>query len=275
MTVKDFLEKLGAIEVKIETISAVYRTFVYDFNDNVLNYDENFVRNILQGFSAEDFASFGVKLGRCLSDCKEERKDLSVIADTSYAKNIVKIEQLIENLVNIYYEVANNNSSKKDNTTTAIAQHDEYLQEIKGKLKSLNDDIVAANKLIDDKIFTLLINTVAILGIFVAIAFAGFGVSSIFSNLDFTQAFSSKEALVKSVFFLLLTAVLSYNLLLLLVYFVYKLSRPLIIKITKDNNGNDLQESFSKTINLTPFIWVDGIMAILVIALFIACLIIG
>ena len=271
MTVKDFLEKLGSIEVKIETISAVYRTFVYEFKDEVLNYDENFVRDILQRFSAEDFASFGVKLGRCLSDCKEERKNLSAVAETPYAQNVVKVEQLIEKLVTIYYEVANNNSSKKDSTTTAIAQHDEYLQEVKGKLKSLNDDIVAANKLIDDKIFSLLINTVAILGIFVAIAFAGFGVSSIFSNLDFTQAFTSSANLVKSVFFLLLVTLLSYNLLLLLVYFIYKLSRPILVKTKNCGNEDTPCESFSQTIHLTPFLWVDAIVFIVTIGLFIWC----
>jgi len=271
MTVKDFLEKLGTIEVKIETISALYRTFVYEFTDDILNFDENLVRDILQRCSVEELASFGVKLGRCLSDCKEEQKNLSVVLDSPYAKNVVKVEQLIEKLVAIYYEVANRNSNKKDSTTTAKVQNDEYLQEVKGKLKSLNDDIVAANKLIDDKIFTLLINTVAILGIFVAIAFAGFGVSSIFSNIDLAQAFSSSANLVKLVFFLLLVTFLSYNLLLLLVYFIFKLSRPILVKIKKDGNKDEPCESFSQTVNLTPFLWIDAIILVATIGFFVWC----
>lgn len=271
MTVLEFITELSKIEVKIDAISALYHSFAYDFKDSVLNYDEKHIRALLQSFSEEDFASFGTKLGRCFSDCKEERKNLSSIGDNPYAQNIEKVEKLIENLVTLYYEVANNNSTKQDSTTTAISQHDEYLKEVKGKLKDLNTAVDNANKLIDDKIFTLLINTVAILGIFVAIAFAGFGVTNIFSNIDFTESFSSRENLVKSVFFLFLVALLSYNLLLLLVYFIYKLSRPLIIKITKDNKGNELQESFSKTMNLTPFIWTDVIMSVLTIGLFIWC----
>lgn len=271
MTVKDFLEKLSTIEVKIETISAVYRTFVYEFRDEVLVYDKNQVREMLQALTGENFASFGVKLGRCLSDCQEERKNLSPVADTLYAQNVAKVEKLIEGLVSLYYDVADNRTSKKDSTEATLSQHDEYLEEVKTKLKDLNTAVDNANKLIDDKIFTLLINTVAILGIFVAIAFAGFGITNIFSNLDFAKAFASRESLVKSVFFLLLTAVLSYNLLLLLVYFIYKLSRPLVIRISKDDKGSELQETFVKTMNMTPFIWVDCIMAALTIATFIAC----
>lgn len=271
MTVKDFLEKLSKIEVKSEPISAVYRTFVYEFKDEVLIYDKDQVRETLQTLPVESFSSFGVKLGRCLSDCQEERKNLSTVADTLYAQNVTKVEKLIEELVSLYYEVANNKTSKKDSTETALSQHDAYLKEVKTKLKDLNTAVDNANKLIDDKIFTLLINTVAILGIFVAIAFAGFGVTNIFSNLDFSQAFASKENLIKSVFFLFLTAVLSYNLLLLLVYFIYKLSRPLVIRISKDEKGSDLQETFLKTMNLTPFIWVDIILSVLTIGLFVWC----
>lgn len=271
MTVKDFLDKLSTIEVKIETISAVYRTFVYEFKDELLVYDKNQVCEMLQAFTGESFASFGVKLGRCLSDCQEERKNLSTVADTLYAQNVAKVEKLIEGLVSLYYDVANKKTSKKDSTEATLSQHDEYLEEVKTKLKDLNTAVDNANKLIDDKIFTLLINTVAILGIFVAIAFAGFGITNIFSNLDFAKAFASRESLVKSVFFLLLTAVLSYNLLLLLVYFIYKLSRPLVIRVSKDDKGGESQETFVKTMNLIPFIWVDCIMTALTIVAFIVC----
>lgn len=271
MTVLEFIEKLSEIEVKIDAISALYHSFAYSFKNDILNYDKNSVRQRLQSFSEEDFASFGTKLGRCFSDCKEEKNNLSSLAETPYAQNIAKVEKLIEELVSIYYEVAKSNTTKTDNTTTAIAQHEEYLKEVKDKLKSLNNAISDANKLIDDKIFTLLINTVAILGIFVAIAFAGFGVTSIFSNINFTEAFSSHGNFIKSVFFLFLVALLSYNLLLLLVYFIYKLSRPLIIKVIEDNKGNETQRSFSKTVNLTSFFWVDAIMFALTIGLFLWC----
>lgn len=272
MTVLEFITELSKIEVKIDAISALYHSFAYSFEDKVLKYDEKHVRTLLQSFSEEDFASFGTKLGRCFSDCQEEQKNLASLTDTLYAQNIEKVKNLLEKLVSIYYAVANNKSSKNENTATAIAQHDEYLKEVKGKLKLLNDAVEDANKLIDDKIFTLLINTVAILGIFVAIAYTGFGVTSIFSKISFSEAFVSSDNLIKTVFLLLMVALLSFNLLFLLVYFIYKLSRPLIIKIKKDAEGKETQETFSKTVNLTPFLWIDGIMLAITIVFFIWCI---
>ena len=271
MTVLDFITKLSKIEVKIETISALYHSFAYDFKDSDLNYDKNYIETILNSFTDEDFASFGTKLGRCFSDCQDERKNLESILDTPYAEKIVKVENLLQDLVTVYYEVADKKSTKQDSTSTAVLQHEEYLKEVKLKLKDLNASVENANKLIDDKIFTLLINTVAILGIFVAIAFAGFGVTSIFSNIDFATAFVSSASLIKTVFLLFLVATLSYNLLFILIYFIYKLSRPLVIKTKKDDEGNELQETFSNTMNLCPFFWIDGIMFVVTIALFIWC----
>lgn len=269
MTVQDFLNKLVEIEVKIETISAVYHSFVYEFNEDVLNYDKEIVNNVLKNLSVEEFAAFGIKLGRCLSECREEQKHLAEIAETDFAQKAKKIEILIEELVNAYYSFSNSNSTKKDNTLSAIEQHEKYLEEVKLKLKDLNNAVVNANELIDDKIFTLLINTVAILGIFVAIAFAGFGVTSIFSNINFSQACLSYANLIKAVFFLILTSLLSYNLLLLLVYFIFKLSRPLIIRAKKDKDGNEAYESFNKSINLTPFLWIDFVLLSLSIIFFV------
>lgn len=271
MTVLEFIEELKKIEVKIDSISALYHRFVYEFENSTANYDKKAVYSILQRLSEEDFASLGIKLGRCFSDCQKERKILSSTNEGVYAQNLGRVEKLIEDLVSLYNEVAQSSSTKQDNTTTTILQHEEYLKEVKGKLKDLNIAINKANKLIDDKIFTLLINTVAILGIFVAIAFAGFGVTTIFSSIDFAEAFSSKENLIKSVLFLFLIALLSYNMLLILVYFIYKLSRPLIIRMTKDENGNELEESFSGTMNLTPFLIADLAIACLTVILFIWC----
>ncbi|MBQ2390861.1 MAG: hypothetical protein II306_03745 [Clostridia bacterium] len=270
MTVLDFIEKLKIIEVKLEQISALYHIFACEFTDDVLNFKKEEVETALKYLSDEESASFGMKLGRCFSDCQDELENLASMSDTDYSKKIVKVEKLFQDLVTIYYEVSKK-STKTDNTSTTISQHEEYLKEVKSKLKDLNSAVENANKLIDDKIFTLLINTVAILGIFVAIAFAGFGMTSIFSNIDFSQAFISSGNLVKSVFFLFLVSLLSYNLLFLLVYFIYKLSRPLILKVKQDDDGNDLLETFSNTMNLCPFIWIDVIMCVLTIGLFVWC----
>lgn len=274
MTVENFLKKLIKSEVTIETISVLYHSFAYEFKEEFLNYNEEKVRSTFKNLSQEEFAGIGMKLGRCFSECQEEQKNLSSFADGAYAQNINRVKELFEKLVSIYYEVANDTSaktSKNEDATTVIAQHAAKLKEIKEKLKDVSDNVSNANKLIDDKIFSLLINTVAILGIFVAIAFAGFGVTSIFSNIDFTYALSSRENLVKTVFLLFLVALLSYNLLILLVYFIYKLSRPLIIEVKNDNGKGETTEPFYETINLTPFWWIDAITLALTIGLFAWC----
>lgn len=270
MTIIEFLNKLNSIEPKPNTIATVYHSFLSDLDDaSQKDYDE--ANNLMRTLSEEEFASLGMKLGRCLANYQEEEDTISIIADTHYATTLKKAGELIKKIVSIYNDVASLRASKDDNVKTAEKQNDAYLLEVKEKLKNLNDDVSKANALIDDKIFSLLINTVTILGIFVAIAFTGFGVTSIFTSVDYNLAFTSHGNFIKMLFFLLLVSFMSYNLLLLLVYFVYKLSRPLITKIKIDDDGNEKQETFFKTVNLTPFLWIDGIMLIITLVLFICC----
>lgn len=62
MTVLEFIEELKKIEVKIDSISALYHRFVYEFENSTANYDKKAVYSILQRLSEEDFASLGIKL---------------------------------------------------------------------------------------------------------------------------------------------------------------------------------------------------------------------
>ena len=287
MTSLEFATKLNSINEKSEVLEAIY-AFI---NNCSGEYSKDEIRFFIDNISEEKFTSFGNKLGFCRNHCIEELKKSDNETEPDYLQRLRKVEKLLFELSTIYQNIVTNRKEAKETSGVedAIHQNAAVLKEVNAKvtqfrkdLKNAKKDIEKANNLIDEstknidnKIFSLLINTVAILGIFVAIAFAGFGITSIFSNIGCVQMLSSREDLIKSVFFLHLAAVLSYNLLLLLVYFIYKLSRPLIIKITKDNNGSDLQETFTKTINLTPFIWIDVIMAVLAIGLLIVCLILG
>lgn len=290
MTIIDFLNKLNEKEFKNEAISAVFHALVYDLNNETLNYNETEVKQEFMKLYPNELSAFGAKLGRCLAICNEELENLSSVANTTYAQNLRKIEPHIKQITAIYSDVLSNASNKKDSEETAIAQHDKSLKEIKVRIKSLNDDIVNANKLIDDKIFTLLINTVSILGIFVAIAFAGFGTMSIISGLDLKIMTESTGGFIKGIFFMLLIALLSYNLLLLLIYFIFKLSRPIMkdSRLDIDSNMKNKQQvqfdeevevktndfRFLYTVKLTPFFVIDGILFILTVSLFIACFIV-
>lgn len=189
-------------------------------------------------------------------------------------------------------ELSKNLSDAIRQNSAVLAETRNKVEEFRKDLKTTKDDIEKVNKQIessktnidetkksidetkkniDEKIFSLLINTVAILGIFVAIAFAGLGITSLFSDLDFATAFASKENFIRTVFFLFLVALLSYNLLLLTVYFVFKLSRPILGGLGEklsDKQDDNKSQRFKDNISLIPFYWVNGIMLFIIIVLF-------
>lgn len=288
MTSLEFITKLNSVNEKSKILEVVY-AFINNFSDE---YNKEKIRTFIENISEEKFTSFGNKLGLCRIHCLEELKKTDNEKEAEYLQSLRTVEKMLFDLSSIYQNVASKKKEEKEtkevpkNVTdalkqniavvneavTKVGQFREELKIAKKDIEKANDQIEASKKTIDDKVFSLLINTVAILGIFVAIAFAGFGVTSIFSNINFTQACMSYDKLVKAVFFLITTALLSYNLLLLLVYFIFKLSRPLIIRAQKDKDGKEFYETFSKTINLTPFLWIDGILFLLSIGFFIWCL---
>ena len=186
---------------------------------------------------------------------------------------ISDLMKIYENIAQGHKKVRNKKETGQESIESAIAQHEESLKEIKNRISELNTTVRDANKLIDDKIFTLLLNTVAILGIFVAIAFTGFGVVSVFSSIDLNVSLTNVNAFFKNIFFLLLVALLSYNLLLLLVYFIFKLSRPIwpFTQPLKDDDADEQSEEqigFKSAVNLKPFLIIDAIMVGLVVLFF-------
>lgn len=89
------------------------------------------------------------------------------------------------------------------------------------KIETVSNNIHEQNGIFDSKVFQLLINTIAILGIFVAIAFAGFGGTSFLTNITIDLS----DDFFGSVFYLFLVALFVYNILLLLLYFVFVILR--------------------------------------------------
>ena len=159
-----------------------------------------------------------------------------------------------------------NNKSNDNSKETTDEQQRKNVAELKAKIDDLYSRLEAANNLMENKTFALLVNTVSILGIFVAIAYTGFGVVSIFSSIDLGVSIKCTTAFLKNIFFLLLTALLSYNLLLLLVYFIFKLSRPISFANTigsSINNKNVDQPGFKEAVNLCPFLVVDAVLLVI------------
>lgn len=273
MNVQEFIEKLIKIaDTDPASIEDLYQHFLHDFDggdldgEDLKEDDKERVRKRLKRLGNEASGSFEMKMERCLNICKAQKKKLSSKDESLYAKKVRKLYTLLRGIETVFHEVQEKRSTKNSNSETTREQNDEYIKEIRVKLVELNNAVADANKLIDDKIFAMLINTVTILGIFVAIAFTGFSVTTLFSNIDFGQAVISQGNFIKSVFFLILVSWLSYNLLLLLIYFIYKLSRPL-----KAPGENEAPESFRRAVKLKYFLWIDAGIFIVVIGLFFWC----
>lgn len=287
MTSLEFATKLNSINGKSEILETIY-AFINNLSEE---YNKDEIKFFIENISEDKFTSFGNKLGFCRNHCIEELKKSDNEKETGYLQSLRKVEKLLFELSTVYQDVVTKRKETKETSSAVyvirqnaavlnevnakVAQFRQDLKEAKKDIKKANDSIDASTRNIDNKIFSLLINTVAILGIFVAIAFTGFGVASIISNIDLKTALMSEEAFVKNVFFLLLVSSLLYNLLLLLVYFIFKLSRPLLKQKNSDIR-DDLEEqaekSFRETINLLPFYIVDGALTLLTVVSFGICL---
>lgn len=281
-TVSDFIQKLSRINFTQETISVFYHEFLYGFDDEISRFTKEEVASKIKKLSEEQRADFITKLERCSSEAKKELdiineeqnkkqdKNSNPSQNKEYTQKIESVKSFFDKLKAVYYEIEKDARTEKSSNSdaTVIEQQNNNIKDINNKIIKLNEDVEKANEAIDSKVFSLFINTVAILGIFVAIAFAGFGVTSIFSNIDFATSFATISNFSKSIFILCLVAWFSYNLLLLLVYFIYKLSRPFAKNTKKSNEKNDNAEQFSNTIRLTPFVIIDIIMLVLTVILF-------
>lgn len=287
MTLIDFTQKLD----KIEQRSAVLAT-LYDFIDSHTRETElSEVKSYIEQLPEDRFTSFGSKLGLCKNCCIDQTQKAGSDKDENYLHKVTDTLRLLQELSSVYQSVNSERMKKQkiSNESEASSQNEDVTNELNARVVDFRKELDQANlkidnfkkeidqanlkidssiNTIDNKIFSLLINTVSILGIFVAIAFAGFGITSLFSNLDFSYAFQSRENTLNMIFFLLLVALLSYNLLLLLVYFIFKLSRPIHTNNSEEEKVANAR--FLKSMNLKSFFIVDAILLIIVVVFFFA-----
>lgn len=287
MTINNFIDSIN--KSTYDRIQGIMECAINDFS-KVDNYKS--ITTKIKGLDAKDFTVFGDKVSECIHICKAKLIALQGVTDNSYLSKLNSFLVFLNELNSIIISEGNARREKQrkiaDNEDKSYvkAQNLEVLQEQINKLnlvqKSANDALDQIKNIrseLDSKIFSLLINTVAILGIFVAIAFTGFGVMSIFSNINLAVSLESTAAYLKNVFYLLMVTLVSYNLLLILIYFIFKLSRPLFVKPQvdktddKQNEKSVEQKNFMQSVNLTPFLWIDRIMFLLTIVMFVCCLI--
>lgn len=271
MTINEFIDKISD-----STNDKIYGIVDCAINDFQTINDFSEINIKIKGIDSDSFTDFGDRVTTCLHICEKKIENIEGLHYDPYSEKLKSFYAALKKIESLIQAEGKIRAKKRisENKDYATVQNLEVIREQIGKLNEVQKTATSAlmkvkksRAELDSKVFQLLINTVAILGIFVAIAFTGFGSAAIFSNINLESALSSEEAFVKNVFFLLLVASLLYNLLLLLIYFVFKLSRPLLDR--NSVNGCQQNNSFNKTINLLPFYIVDISLVVVTIGVFV------
>lgn len=143
---------------------------------------------------------------------------------------------------------------------TLIESYEKKFLELQNKIesveKSMTEKLKTADSKIENRTVSVLMNTIAILSLFVAIAFTGFGTLSIFKEvrLDFVNEY------FKSIALLFIVAFLTYNLILILLYFVCKVALG-----EEKYNGVQL---FGRNFWKSLLFWIDVVLLVSIIVLF-------
>ena len=275
MRLIEFINSLNEADFTVGSIEAICRIFISDSTEENCKFNKKEFNNFFDKLKEEQFSELEWKLNKCKDYCNKEQQISEKVKVAEYSLKLKRTIDAIDKIIEVFKSKFHNKKESKTDHSYILEQHDAKLADINSSITSLNGKVREATKSIDDKMFTLLINTVAILGIFVAIAFTGFGITAIFPKIDISIALLTTENLIKTIFFLLLVSLICYNLLLLLVYFIFRLSRPLYINLRKekDENGNDIdnltENNFVGSINLIPFLVIDGALSLLTLFAFI------
>lgn len=285
MTINDFIQNL--LDAKADSTVEIQDILDCAVSDSG-SYEDSEIKSAIKKIDPENFTDFANKIQICVKACERkialwQQKDESV-----YLEKNKKFKKVLENIEKYILEIAQSSDDNTIDPNSATLLYDinekneKKVAEITNKIKVLDEKVNNANAVIDNKIFSLLINTVAILGIFVAIAFAGSSAISFIPDINFKEVFANRETMVQGMFLMFSCAWIVYNLLLLLVYFIFQLSRPILKKIAlKQADANDsiadenYKVAFSSSVGLRPFWVLDTILSLAVIGLFIACLIMG
>lgn len=263
----DFLNKLlksSSEESKIrELFKEIKDTDIEEANDEL-------VKDFISKIEESKITDFGDKLFILSHVCINEKNEAEKYGGKEYANRANSLLIKVKSIMTIYDTVLNpcedNTKKKQKNPPRDIGSGEQGdINRALNEINLLKTQINSTKDSFEDRSISILTNNISILGIFVAIAFAGFGVMSIFPEIDICYAVISRINFIKVTFFLMLTTLMVYNLLLLLAYFIFKLTQAFGIK-------QENKPSFLGVVNLTPFYWIDGVLLFFTIALFIASL---
>ncbi len=262
MTYSDFLEKCCQLPIAEKELELFIYESVLELRD--IAFEESEIEAFCKK-NIEKLSNIAPGVKKCISVClKIDESKFKRRSDSEFAKVRKCLERIRGIIDKVTQQDEEENAKKEQNTSykTAIDSFEKKLVEMQEKLESVTENIdkrleTADNKL-ENRTVSVLMNTVSILALFVAIAFAGFGTFSIFGevSLDFAESY------FKSITTLFVVALLTYNLILILLYFVCKIAL---------NDGEKLEKVklFGKEFFKSLFFWIDVILFVTIAVLFV------
>lgn len=228
------------------------------------NQIESYLSNKDESFLEQTNASLEMILEYCKKNDFCETINSEILE--TFASNIESIIQIVKK-----FEKASKTSTPDTGETFKVSV-DDKVREIQEKFENFDSKFDELNKATNnhfDKVendlqksySSMIINNISILGIFVAIVFAGISSVSIFSKISF----NFNDFYIKSLFLLFLIVFFVYNLLLMLFYFIYKINK--LNSIKEENQLIQFSEFFK------PFFVMDYILLGITLLLFGASLI--
>ncbi len=262
----DFLNKLLKCSSEESKIRELFNE-IKDFD--IEESDDESVKDFISRIEESKITDFGDKLYILSHVCVDEKNAAEKYGGKDYANKSNSLLTKVKGIMTIYDQVLNPCDGDKKNQTNSprnigSGEHGDINRAL-NEINSLKTQINSTKDSFEDRSISILTNNISILGIFVAIAFAGFGVMSIFPEIDISYAVISRINFIKVTFFLMLTTLMVYNLLLLLAYFIFKLTQAFGVK-------QENKSSFLGSVNLTPFYWIDGMLVLFTLALFVVSL---
>lgn len=212
----------------------------------------------------------GIK--KCIAYLVEKEKQVKSIADdenfTKFKKNLEIIDKELQDALKKTL------SNPDSDPSTLFESYSRKMGDLEKQLNSLTNTVGNQTNNTDSKLFSTIINMIAILGIFVAISFAGFGSVSLASKFEINMA----QEMLKSTFYIVLLGLLIYNFLLLLIYFILKIVNANLPSVVRDSYmtfhtlGHRYSYTSSPIINKFLIV-VDIVLFLVALALFISSLI--
>lgn len=254
MTYTEFVMNIATIYREVSKEESILLNYVYLLNNSDVNEEEVMHYFVQKGKDNDNGIDFFHETGNSLSIILE-RCDSSKFKSFIQGDILNKFKNSLEKILKVLdkYEKNKEESNKSDVKNEDIedtfrSSVDKKVREMQIKFEVFDKKFEKFEQDLNTSYTSLLINNVSILGIFVAIAFTGISSIKLFSKItvNFYMHFAT------SLFSLILVSFLTYNLLLMLFYFIYKINK--INSKDKDNENSRFVRFFE------PFMKIDRLL---------------